>query len=145
MSSISLSFLQSTCSYSNLHQQQKLLFSQPSLISDRKTRSLKVEASARTRQDNRQARHARIRKKVTFLLNPNSCCYLDTSFFYSSFILGRITLNAITEIGKFKQYMRFRKLLVFFGGIFDLWEFLIVCEIMMCIHITHYSHIHNTF
>ncbi|KAL8188773.1 hypothetical protein R6Q57_029528 [Mikania cordata] len=68
MSSISLSFLQSACSYSNLHQQQKL-FIQPPLISSspsshRRTTALVVEASARTRQDNRKARHARIRKKV---------------------------------------------------------------------------------
>lgn len=71
MSSISLSFLQSTCSYSNLHQQQKLFVQTPLIASSSSSQprrtSLVVEAKARTRQDNRQARHARLRKKVNFI------------------------------------------------------------------------------
>ncbi|XP_071716899.1 large ribosomal subunit protein uL18c-like [Rutidosis leptorrhynchoides] len=83
MSSISLSSLQSTYSYSNFHHQQNLFFIQPSLISDRKTRSLKIEASARTRQDNRQARHARIRKKVEGTPErPRMCVFRSNKHMY---------------------------------------------------------------
>ncbi|KAL8234568.1 hypothetical protein R6Q59_020668 [Mikania micrantha] len=87
MSSISLSFLQSACSYSNLHQQQKL-FIQPPLISSspsshRRTTALVVEASARTRQDNRKARHARIRKKVEGTPErPRLCVFRSNKHLY---------------------------------------------------------------
>ncbi|KAK9071007.1 hypothetical protein SSX86_009575 [Deinandra increscens subsp. villosa] len=87
MSSISLSFLQSACSYSNLRQQQKLSI-QPPLISPspsshRRTTSLVVEASARTRQDNRKARHARIRKKVEGTPErPRLCVFRSNKHMY---------------------------------------------------------------
>ncbi|KAI3803863.1 hypothetical protein L1987_32026 [Smallanthus sonchifolius] len=84
MSSISLSFLQSACSYSNLHHQQQKLFIQPPLISShRKTTSLVVQASARTRQDNRKARHARIRKKVEGTPErPRLCVFRSNKHMY---------------------------------------------------------------
>ena len=88
MSSISLSFLQSACSYSNLHHHQKLLI-QPPLISSspssshRRTTSLVVQASARTRQDNRKARHARIRKKVEGTPErPRLCVFRSNKHMY---------------------------------------------------------------
>ncbi|XP_071691580.1 large ribosomal subunit protein uL18c-like [Rutidosis leptorrhynchoides] len=83
MSSISLSFLQATYSVTNRHHQHKLFSIRPSLISDRKIRSLKVEASARTRQDNRQARHARIRKKVEGTPErPRLCVFRSNKHMY---------------------------------------------------------------
>ncbi|KAI3715734.1 hypothetical protein L6452_22721 [Arctium lappa] len=86
MSSISLSFLQSACSYSNLHHQQKL-FVQPPLISPSSSHwrrsSLVVEASARTRQDNRKARHVRIRKKVEGTPErPRLCVFRSNKHLY---------------------------------------------------------------
>ncbi|MFS7996124.1 putative ribosomal protein L18 [Helianthus anomalus] len=82
MSSISLSFLQTTCSFSNLNQQRnKLLIS--SSHSHRRTTSLIVEASARTRQDNRKARHARIRKKVEGTPErPRMCVFRSNKHLY---------------------------------------------------------------
>ncbi|GJW52564.1 hypothetical protein Tco_0096649 [Tanacetum coccineum] len=65
MSSMSLSFLQSAaCSYSNLNQ-TKLFVQSPLPL---RKPSLVITAAARTRQDNRQARHARIRVNVEFLV-----------------------------------------------------------------------------
>ncbi|CAI9287138.1 unnamed protein product [Lactuca saligna] len=88
MSSISLSFLQSTCSYSNLHQQHKLfvqtpLISSSSSSSQPRRTSLVVEAKARTRQDNRQARHARLRKKVEGTPErPRLCVFRSNKHLY---------------------------------------------------------------
>ncbi|KAL4588485.1 hypothetical protein LXL04_001376 [Taraxacum kok-saghyz] len=87
MSSISLSFLQSTCSYSNLHQQQKLFLQTPlvssSSLSQPRRTSLVVEAKARTRQDNRQARHVRIRKKVEGTPErPRLCVFRSNKHLY---------------------------------------------------------------
>ncbi|KAI3788963.1 hypothetical protein L2E82_01746 [Cichorium intybus] len=90
MSSISLSFLQSTCSYSNLHQQQKLFVQTPlvsSSSSQPRRTSLIVEAKARTRQDNRQARHARIRKKVEGTPErPRLCVFRSNKHLYAQVI-----------------------------------------------------------
>ncbi|KAJ0681786.1 putative ribosomal protein L18 [Helianthus annuus] len=82
MSSISLSFFQTTCSFSNLNlQHNKLLIS--SSHSHRRTTSLIVEASARTRQDNRKARHARIRKKVEGTPErPRMCVFRSNKHLY---------------------------------------------------------------
>ncbi|KAF5786612.1 putative ribosomal protein L18 [Helianthus annuus] len=83
MSSVSLSFLQSACSYSNLHHHQKLLIKPPLISSSSRTTSLVVQASARTRQDNRKARHTRIRKKVEGTPErPRMCVFRSNKHLY---------------------------------------------------------------
>nr|GEV71165.1 50S ribosomal protein L18, chloroplastic-like [Tanacetum cinerariifolium] len=80
---MSLSFLQSpACSYSNLNQ-NKLFIQSPLSSNGRKTSSLVVTAAARTRQDNRQARHARIRKKVEGTPErPRLCVFRSNKHMY---------------------------------------------------------------
>ncbi|KAJ0696977.1 putative ribosomal protein L18 [Helianthus annuus] len=83
MSSVSLSFLQSACSYPNLHHHQKLLIKPPLISSSSRTTSLVVQASARTRQDNRKARHTRIRKKVEGTPErPRMCVFRSNKHLY---------------------------------------------------------------
>lgn len=105
---ISVSFLPgAVCSYSNLQQQNKVFIQLPPLISssERKTRwSLLVVAAARTRQDNRQARHARIRKKVNpnpnYTFSPNLITFnlFAVSFKKIFFCMFRLTKFCLNEV-----------------------------------------------
>ncbi|KAL7265775.1 hypothetical protein ACSBR1_003532 [Camellia fascicularis] len=83
--SASLSFLQSACAYSQQQQQQQL-YLRPKLEclgSSSSYQPLIVEAKARTRREDRAARHSRLRKKVEGTPErPRLCVFRSNKHLY---------------------------------------------------------------